>query len=130
LNFKLQTFAQAIFTVMGVATLGAGAQASTAGLTLATKTVAGRDMTLSFFQDEVTSAVTTAVVCSQPPATISQATLWMPDMGHGSSPTTLVPQDNQCTRVERLDFLMSGLWELRVTLLDGDSGVFSFDVAD
>lgn len=130
MSFKLQTFAQAIFTVIGVTSLGAGAQASTAGLTLSTKTVAGRDMTLSFSQEEVTSAVTTAVVCSQPPAAISQAKLWMPDMGHGSSPTTLIPQDNQCTRVERLDFLMSGLWELRVTLMDGDSGVFSFDVAD
>ncbi len=130
MSLKLQTFAKAIFMVTGVATLGGGAQASTAGLTLATKSVTGREMTLSFFQEEVTSSVTSATLCSQPPAEISQAKLWMPDMGHGSSPTTLIPQNSQCTRVERLDFLMPGLWELRVTLLDGDSGVFSFDVAD
>lgn len=115
---------------MGLTGLGSGAQGAIGGLTLSTKSLAGRDMDLNFSQDVVTSAVKTAVVCTGQGIDISQAKLWMPDMGHGSSPTALVRQDDFCTRVDRLNFLMPGDWELRVTLVDGDSGVFTFNVAE
>ena len=117
-------------TAIGLATLGTQAFGASNGLTLAVRSAAGRDLTLNFSQDVVTSAVKSAVVCSEPAADLSQAKLWMPDMGHGSSPTTLIRQDELCTRVDRLNFLMPGVWELRVTLVDGDSGVFTFDVAN
>jgi hypothetical protein len=127
---KISSFVGCFFTVMGLTGLAIGAQGATGGLTFTANSAAGRSMTLNFSQDVVTSSVKSAVVCSEPAAELSLAKLWMPDMGHGSSPTTLVRQDDRCTRVDRLNFLMSGVWELRVTHNDGDTGVFTFDVVE
>jgi hypothetical protein len=114
---------------MGVVGFAHTSLSATRGLLLSAESGAGRQMTLSFAEDEVTAAVQTAVLCAEPAAAITTAKLWMPDMGHGSSPTALVRQDDACTRVERLNFLMPGLWELRVGFADGDAGTFSFSVS-
>jgi hypothetical protein len=104
-------------------------QSEMTGLTQSAVSVAGRELTLSFSQDTVTAAVKNATLCGSPQGQVTLAKLWMPDMGHGSSPTNLIPQNGNCTRIERLNFLMSGTWELRISFADGDSGVFTFDVA-
>ena len=130
MNSKIRSFISCLCTLISLTGLGSAAQGAIGGLTLSTKSLAGRDMDLHFSQDAVTSAVKSAVVCTSQAIDVSQAKLWMPDMGHGSSPTALVRQDAFCTRVDRLNFLMPGDWELRVTLVDGDSGVFTFNVAE
>ena len=114
--------------LMGLTGFTHGVNGSTHGVTLTASSAAGRELTLSFFQDVVTTSVKSAVVCSEPAAPIALAKLWMPDMGHGSSPTSLVRQEGPCTQVDRLNFLMPGVWELRITLDDGDVGVFTFNV--
>ena len=98
-------------------------------LTQTAVSVAGRQLTLSFSQDTVTSAVKTATFCGTPQGQVTLAKLWMPDMGHGSSPTSLTVQNANCTRIDRMNFLMPGTWELRISFADGDSGVFTIDVA-
>lgn len=46
--------------------------------------------------------------------------LWMPDMGHGSSPTTIEKVAPGLYRISRLEFIMAGAWELRVELIGKD----------
>jgi hypothetical protein len=41
------------------------------------------------------------------------AQLWMPSMGHGSSPTTVTRTGPHSWRVDRVFFLMPGPWEIR-----------------
>lgn len=91
---------------------------------------AGRHMKLRFEADPVTTDTKLGFLCVDPDTPVSLAKLWMPDMGHGSSPTRLVPAGNACTRIERVNFLMDGVWEIRVRLNDNDAGTFSFDVAN
>ena len=45
--------------------------------------------------------------------------LWMPSMGHGSSPVTVVALGGGAYRVSRVFFIMPGDWEIRVQLKDG-----------
>jgi len=93
-------------------------------------TAAGRQMKLRFEADPVTRQTTLGFLCVDPDTAVSQARLWMPKHGHGSSPTRLVPAGNACTRIERVNFVMDGLWEIRVRLSDNDTGTFSFDVGN
>lgn len=129
----MRTFRPIIFAITAVFSgflshLAYG-QVESLGVRLSTFSRAGRELILSFPEETVTKAAKTAVVCITPAASLSLAKLWMPDMGHGSSATTLAPQDLSCTAVERLHFLMPGVWELRLNLVDGDTATFSFDVA-
>jgi len=49
-----------------------------------------------------------------------RVTLWMPTMNHGSSPTrvTKVIGEIGLYQVSNVNFIMGGLWEVRVTLTD------------
>lgn len=48
--------------------------------------------------------------------------LWMPDMGHGSSPVTLNQLGLNKYQVSQAFFIMTGAWEVRVTFnLEGVS---------
>ena len=91
-------------------------------------TVHGKHLKLRFEVNPVTTATRLGFLCVDPQQAVSLAKLWMPDMGHGSSPTRLVPVGTGCTRVERMNYLMEGTWEVRVTLTDNDTGTLSFDV--
>lgn len=42
--------------------------------------------------------------------------LWMPSMGHGSSPVTIEKLDTGVYRVRRVYFIMPGEWEVRAFL--------------
>jgi len=46
--------------------------------------------------------------------------LWMPDMGHGSSPVTIKSIDNNHYQVSNAYFIMSGDWEVRVQFTSDD----------
>jgi len=88
----------------------------------------GAEMTLRFAANPVTRQVKLAFLCVNPGAKVTLAKLWMPGHGHGSSPTTLVPVTDTCTRVERVNFVMLGEWEIQTTLEGGDKGTFPFEV--
>ena len=45
--------------------------------------------------------------------------LWMPSMGHGSSPVTVTEEEVGVFRATRVFFIMPGPWDIRVKLLDG-----------
>jgi hypothetical protein len=45
--------------------------------------------------------------------------LWMPDMGHGSSPVTLQKTALGAYTVSKVYFIMSGAWEIRVQIKEG-----------
>jgi hypothetical protein len=93
-------------------------------------TASGRHMKLRFEADPVTRQTTLGFLCVNPDTAVSQARLWIPEHGHGSSPTRLVAAGNACTRIERVNFVMTGLWEIRVRLSDNDAGTFSVDVVN
>lgn len=45
-----------------------------------------------------------------------KAVLFMPDMGHGSSPTKVEKISDSSFKVSRMYFTMPGLWEIRLTI--------------
>ncbi len=57
-----------------------------------------------------------------PTATVS-VKLWMPSMGHGSSPVTLTRSAEGTYRATRVFFVMPGDWEIRVLLKTGTTVV-------
>ncbi len=94
------------------------------------KSEAGKGLRLIFDAQAVTTDTTEATLCSEPAAAADEATLWMPDMSHGSGPTTLTNGTDGCTTVADIDFLMSGLWQIKAHFPgDGDKGVIDVDVA-
>ena len=69
-----------------------------------------------------------AVFCTNQLAALTLAELWMPDMGHGSSPTTLNPVGEGCSEVTGIDFFMPGKWEIRSEISSGEKFVFGIGV--
>lgn len=49
--------------------------------------------------------------------------LWMPSMGHGSSPVKIEKLDIGVYRVSRIYFIMPGEWDLRIQLKDNSTVV-------
>jgi hypothetical protein len=103
------------------------------GLATSTKVAQGNMGTsgaLHFSEDKVTASTQSALFCSNEKSALNEALLWMPDMGHGSSPTSLLPADDNCFEVNNLDFFMTGNWEVRVTLASGEKIAFVVPVKD
>jgi YtkA-like len=48
-----------------------------------------------------------------------QIVLWMPSMGHGSSPVTMTLIQDGVYRASEIFFIMPGPWEIRFQLKDG-----------
>ncbi|UYL07776.1 FixH family protein [Bdellovibrio sp. SKB1291214] len=53
------------------------------------------------------------------PANTLSVVLWMPSMGHGSSPVTIEKIETGTYRVRRVYFIMPGDWEVRFFLKNG-----------
>ena len=53
--------------------------------------------------------------------TLPEAQLWMPSMGHGSSPTSVEKVSKGVYRVISVYFLMTGAWELRIKVTTGSN---------
>lgn len=49
--------------------------------------------------------------------------LWMPSMGHGSSPVTVNPVDKGLYRISDVYFVMPGEWEIRIQIKDQNGQV-------
>ena len=106
------------------------APAADSEVIVAATSVRGRTLKVTFAQGPIATDSRDAVVCSEPRSALMEAKLWMPSMGHGSTPTRIVPLADGCTKVERLNFVMGGAWELQIKFADADKGVFAFDVAE
>lgn len=46
--------------------------------------------------------------------------LWMPEMGHGSGPTTVAKTSDSSFQVNDIYFLMGGKWEVKFTITNQD----------
>jgi hypothetical protein len=60
--------------------------------------------------------------------------LWMPTMGHGSSPVQIAPVDPNTYRISDVYFVMAGRWEIHVQLKNGstlvDEAIQLYDAHD
>lgn len=83
---------------------------------------------LQFATKTLSGQTTEAVFCLGSLGTVVGASLWMPDMGHGSSPVTLISQTNGCTKISKMDFFMTGAWDVRVTLANNSRFVFGVEI--
>ncbi len=53
------------------------------------------------------------------PSYTVQVVLWMPSMGHGSSPVKIQKIETGVYRIYNVFFIMPGEWEIRIQLKDG-----------
>lgn len=83
---------------------------------------------LKFDTPVQTSGIYKGSLCQQNAAQVKKVRLFMPDMGHGSSPTDLAPATAECLRVENINFMMGGLWEIWVYQPDGTSTMLSLAI--
>lgn len=91
----------------------------------------GTVASLRFPSGPLTSATSEALICSNEISPLQEAILWMPDMGHGSSPTVVAAgQNRHCSVVSGVDFFMPGLWEVRSRLDSGEMLTFAVHVKD
>ncbi len=88
----------------------------------------GDSLTLTFEDDVITTSTSEAVFCNNRQAMLMRSELWMPSMGHGSSPVSLFPQGYGCSAIRNMNFMMRGIWEVRVWMNNNDSGTFTFQV--
>lgn len=54
------------------------------------------------------------------PGVVPAVVLWMPSMGHGSSPVTVEQLDTGTYRASDVFFSMKGDWDIRIQLKQGD----------
>lgn len=52
-------------------------------------------------------------------ASVPEAVLWMPSMGHGSTPTAVTRLDVGTYRASNVFFIMPGEWEIKFQVKDG-----------
>ena len=90
---------------------------------------AGTTVAITFPSPSVSSSTTTATVCVDSDRAIEEVAPWMPDMGHGTSPTRVTRLSPTCHAVEDLDLFMPGPWEFRVRLASGETVAVPVNVA-
>lgn len=95
---------------------------------ISTTSERSRNLILEFPTSKVTKNNKNAVLCSEPTQKTISAKLWMSEHGHGSTPTKLTAREDGCANIEKINFTMDGIWEIKVTFEGGDKGVFSFEV--
>jgi hypothetical protein len=85
-----------------------------------------------FFPDKVTLDTATARLCTTKSEKLVEAKLWM-KMGngheHGSTPTKIKKLANNCWKIDDLNFLMAGKWQIIMKFDDQDGGTFLIPVA-
>lgn len=95
---------------------------------------------------EITSqTLMQGVVCVNNAENVSKIDLFMPDMGHGSSPpvlskSTVIPKtlsiesqqatDFGCFNISKMEMFMPGLWQVRVFYKSGELAYFNVPVKD
>ncbi len=55
------------------------------------------------------------------PISVPEVQLWMPSMGHGSTPAQVTQLDVGTYRAENVFFIMPGEWDIRFQIKNGDT---------
>lgn len=88
-----------------------------------------RGKTYSFqVEGALTQTTSVGLICGSEPTVFTYVELWMPQHRHGSTPTTLTTIRDNCARVDRLNFLMAGRWDVRAETAAGDKVSIAVDV--
>ena len=90
---------------------------------LTAQSTRGRNLRFETTDQQFTTHTKTGVVCADSATTYTKFKLWMSEHGHGTTPTTITAIDDRCARIEKMNFVMSGTWDLQVTMSDGDTAV-------
>lgn len=101
---------------------------SNAGPLLTTTTNGGQELKLRFDATPNTNDPAAAALCTPAGLSLKHASLWMPDMGHGSAPVKVQQVTATCSKLTNLQFIMGGSWDVRLEFNDGDKGLFQVDV--
>lgn len=112
--------------VCGLMSLAFASSAFAAKISMQTR--GGKLFSLETNQDRVTGETREMTLCGESVELIKKVKLWMPEHGHGSSPVQLEAMADGCRVVKRVNFTMTGAWEVRVELTDDDSGAFVVEV--
>lgn len=100
--------------------------------------------TLQFKTKPNSKNMASALICVEQYKNIEKVDLYMPDMGHGSQPPTVVagqvPANLQsqasegigfgCLTLDNMQLFMTGLWQVRVFYFDGSVGLFDFQIGE
>ena len=86
--------------------------------------------TIQFEQFPLDTKTDSFLFCSNSLTPPKEAQLWMPDMGHGSSPTQITSHSEICSEVSAVDFFMPGNWEIRTELENGEKFAFALAIKD
>lgn len=89
----------------------------------------GATVAITFPSPGISTATTTASVCADSDRAIEEVAPWMPDMGHGTSPTRVTRLSPTCHAVEELDLFMPGSWEFRVRFNSGEMAAVPVNIA-
>jgi hypothetical protein len=100
------------------------------GVEITGTSVQGKSLVVSFDGDKVTQDSSAATLCSNQTITVEKVRLWMPDHGHGSTPTSLARLSDECTKIQSINFSMNGRWQLNILLSEQDSAVIEVNVVD
>ena len=84
----------------------------------------GRELTLDFGGEPLSTSTEEAILCANPSGQLAAARLWMPAHGHSSATTLIEERDDGCFDIDNIKFTMPGEWEVKVTFDDEDQGVF------
>ena len=126
--FPTKNFSEVVIAAFLSFVILASNSASASAATVTAVSHGGDSLTLTFEDDVISTSTTEAIFCNSRQAMVMKAELWMPSMGHGSSPVSLFPQGNGCTAIRNMNFMMRGNWDVRVWLNNNDSGTFAFQV--
>ena len=102
-------------------------QAFGAAFTMTTEN--GKSFRLESSEPRITTKTNQLLLCGDSIAAVNFVKLWMPNHGHGSSPVKLSEVGGQCRAITRVNFTMSGSWDVIVKLKDGDQGMFQVPVS-
>ena len=108
--------------------LGLVASTSAFAVTFSMTSRGGKAFTLEAEQEVVTEATEMFSLCGDGVDAVKKVKLWMPEHGHGSSAVKVGAVQDGCRQLTAVNFTMTGSWEVRVELTDGDSGKFDVDV--
>ena len=93
-----------------------------------TESKGGKSLDLIFDEAQISRSTKHATLCSNLDVGFTKLKLWMTVHNHGSTPTKLTTVSSQCAAVDKINFVMSGSWDLQVEMNDGDTAVFSVNV--
>lgn len=112
-------------------TLAAGlmiVQASAYAYEVTGSTTRGRALKFTTTDAVLTGRTLTGLLCASEAVTFQKVRLWMPDHGHGTTPTRLETANENCVNVNKLNFVMPGRWQLFIEITDGDTATLDVSV--